>query len=77
MLLLRLRVLTPTFIGNGNKLLPLEIYEDGNTARVFKFEDLTKQLAERFKGSPEKLRNLMVELSENKILNYHAKTLGR
>lgn len=58
---LKLKVLTPIFIGNGNKLLPIEIYLGGKTAKVFKFENLTRQIAEKL--PPEKVKNVMLKLS--------------
>jgi len=58
---LRLKILTPTFIGNGNKLLPIEVYDEGKTAKVFKFDNLTRQVSEIF--PPAKLRNLMLRLA--------------
>ena len=74
---LRLEILTPTFIGNGNKLLPIEIYIEGKTAKVFKFDNLTKQVAKIF--PPEKLKNLMLQLAgevSSKSLNGLLKELN-
>jgi len=59
---LRLKTLTPTFIGSGNKLLPLEVYDNGKTVKVFKFENLTRRIVDII--PPEKLRSLMLKLSE-------------
>ena len=74
---LRLEILTPTFIGNGNKLLPIEVYIEGKTAKVFKFDNLTKQVAKIF--PPEKLKNLMLKLAgevSSKSLNGLLKELN-
>ena len=60
---LKVEVLTPTFIGSGNKLLPMEVYRDRNTVKVLKFENLADQLTEKLNYQPERLRELMKNLS--------------
>ena len=61
MLTLKLKILTPTFIGNSNKLLPIEIYPTGKTVKVFKFDNLTRQIANKL--PPEKVKNAMLKFS--------------
>lgn len=58
---LELKILSPTFIGSGNKLLPIEIYDEGKTVKVFKFDNLTGQIANLL--PPEKVKNVMLNLS--------------
>ncbi len=73
MLHLKLEILTPTFIGNGNKLLPLEVYSNGKTVKVFKFDNFTRQVADIF--PPEKLKGLMLKLSREVSQNRKMKPL--
>ena len=58
---LKLKVLTPTFIGGGGRLLPMEIYAEGNTVKVFKFENLIGQISRLF--PPKAIKNLMLQIS--------------
>ncbi len=70
---LELKVLTPTFIGSGNKLLPIEIYDEGRTVRVFKFDNLTGQIANLL--PPQRVKNVMLNLSREVSQNGRFKPL--
>ncbi len=62
---LKLVVLTPLHIGDGDKLLPYEVYITDKKAHIIRFENLIKQASQIYKNSPQlrqKLLNVAQEI---------------
>ena len=62
---LKLVVLTPLHIGDGDKLLPYEVYIKDKKAHIIRFENLIKQASQIYKNSPQlrqKLLNVAQEI---------------
>ena len=60
---LGLIALTPIHIGDGNKYLPYEVYIENRKAHIIRFENLLKQLSEKFQN-PSLLREKFKRLAE-------------
>jgi CRISPR-associated protein Csm5 len=60
---LKIKNLTTTFIGSGNKISQWEVFPSGKTVKIIKFDRLVNQLKNRAKVSPQKIRNLFLRIS--------------